>query len=69
MARAGQLVGDSKTAKRRYEELLVIWAAADPDRPDSRRQGSSFEGVMRGNSQERSHLFWLILSDLASLSL
>jgi hypothetical protein len=34
MARAGQLVGDSKTAKRRSEELLVIWAAADAERPE-----------------------------------
>ena len=34
LARAAELLGDSGTAKRRYEEFLTIWRNADPDRPE-----------------------------------
>jgi tetratricopeptide (TPR) repeat protein len=34
LARVAELLGDSVTAKRRYEEFLTIWRTADPDRPE-----------------------------------
>jgi tetratricopeptide (TPR) repeat protein len=34
LARAAELLGDTKTAKERYEEFLAIWQTADPDRPE-----------------------------------
>jgi tetratricopeptide (TPR) repeat protein len=34
LARAAELLGDSRTAKKRYEEFLTIWRTADPDRPE-----------------------------------
>jgi tetratricopeptide (TPR) repeat protein len=34
LARAAELLGDSVTAKRRYEEFLTIWRTADPDRAE-----------------------------------
>jgi len=34
LARAAELLGDTKTAKEGYEEFLAIWQTADPDRPE-----------------------------------
>jgi tetratricopeptide (TPR) repeat protein len=34
LARAAELLGDSETAKKRYDEFLTIWRQADPDRPE-----------------------------------
>src|SRR5215471_15094655 len=34
LARAAQDLGDKETARKRYEEFLTIWRAADPDRPE-----------------------------------
>ena len=34
LARAAELLGDIKAAKKRYEEFLTIWRTADPDRPE-----------------------------------
>jgi tetratricopeptide (TPR) repeat protein len=34
LARAAELLGDSETAKKRYDEFLTIWRNADPDRPE-----------------------------------
>jgi len=34
LARAAELLGNSETGKRRYEEFLTIWRNADPDRPE-----------------------------------
>jgi tetratricopeptide (TPR) repeat protein len=34
LARAAELLGDTKTAKERYEEFLAIWHMADIDRPE-----------------------------------
>src|SRR5262249_61695438 len=34
LARAAQDLGDNETARKRYEEFLTIWRAADLDRPE-----------------------------------
>ena len=34
LGRAAQALGDSETAGKRYEEFLVLWRAADSDRPE-----------------------------------
>jgi tetratricopeptide (TPR) repeat protein len=34
LARAAEGKGDGDTAKKRYEEFLKIWKAADSDRPE-----------------------------------
>jgi tetratricopeptide (TPR) repeat protein len=34
LARAAEFLGDSATAKKRYEEFLATWHSADPDRPE-----------------------------------
>ena len=34
IARAAQVMGDKVTAKQRYQEFLVLWKNADPDRPE-----------------------------------
>jgi tetratricopeptide (TPR) repeat protein len=34
LARAAELLGNSATAKKRYEEFLATWHSADPDRPE-----------------------------------
>ncbi len=34
IARAAQETGDTATARQRYQQLLVLWKNADPDRPE-----------------------------------
>jgi tetratricopeptide (TPR) repeat protein len=34
LARAAQALGDDKTAMTRYKEFLLVWKAADPNRPE-----------------------------------
>jgi hypothetical protein len=34
LARAAELLGETETARKRYEEFLAIWRTADPDRPE-----------------------------------
>jgi len=34
IARAAQATGDNATARQRYQQLLVLWKNADPDRPE-----------------------------------
>ena len=44
LARAAELLGDSVTAKKRYEEFLAIWRAADPDRPELAKAREFLQG-------------------------
>jgi tetratricopeptide (TPR) repeat protein len=44
LARAAELLGDSGTAKRRYEEFLTIWRTADPDRPELAKARDFIQG-------------------------
>jgi hypothetical protein len=34
LARAANALGDTETARKRYEEFLANWRTADPDRPE-----------------------------------
>jgi len=44
LARAAELLGDTKTAKERYEEFLTIWRTADPDRPELAKAREFLQG-------------------------
>ena len=44
LARAAELLGDSVTAKRRYEEFLTIWRTADHDRPELAKARDFLQG-------------------------
>jgi tetratricopeptide (TPR) repeat protein len=44
LARAAELLGDTKTAKERYEEFLEIWRTADSDRPELAKARKFLQG-------------------------
>jgi tetratricopeptide (TPR) repeat protein len=44
LARAAELLGDTETATKRYEEFLAIWRTADPDRPELAKAREFLQG-------------------------
>jgi hypothetical protein len=44
LARAAELLGDTITAKERYEEFLAIWRTADADRPELAKAREFLQG-------------------------